>query len=72
MQNVPVIKLGLVAVSRDCFPIELSRTRRSKVAAACKASNVPVIEIETIVENERDVLKALDELKQKNVNALAL
>ncbi|MFZ1979071.1 MAG: fucose isomerase [Bacteroidota bacterium] len=72
MQNVPDIKLGLVAVSRDCFPIELSRTRRKNVAAACKEINVPVIEIETIIENERDVLKALDEIKQKNVNALAL
>ena len=25
MNNVPAVKLGLVAVSRDCFPIELSR-----------------------------------------------
>jgi L-fucose isomerase-like protein len=72
MQNIPVIKLGVVAVSRDCFPIELSRKRRRNVIAACKKMKVPVIEIETIVENDRDVLKALDELKKNNVNAVAL
>jgi L-fucose isomerase-like protein len=72
MQNIPDVKLGLVAVSRDCFPIELSKKRRQNVIAECKKQNVPVIEIETIIENERDVLKALDELKQKEINALAL
>ena len=72
MQNIPVVKLGIVAVSRDCFPIELSRKRRSNVVAACKELKVPVVEIETIIENERDVLKALDEVKQKNINALAI
>jgi L-fucose isomerase-like protein len=72
MQNIPAIKLGIVAVSRDCFPIELSHTRRSKVVAACKELHVPIVEIETIVENERDVLKALDEIKQKGINALAI
>ena len=24
MNNIPVVKLGLIAVSRDCFPIQLS------------------------------------------------
>ena len=24
MQNIPEVKLGIVAVSRDCFPITLS------------------------------------------------
>ncbi|MEW6507128.1 MAG: fucose isomerase [Bacteroidota bacterium] len=72
MQNIPNVKLGLVAVSRDCFPIELSRKRRQNVISECKNRNIPVIEIETIIENEKDVLKALDELKQKEVNAAAL
>ncbi len=72
MRNIPEIKLGVVAVSRDCFPIELSQKRRSRVVAACRELQVPVIEVETIIENERDVLKALDETKQKGVNALAL
>ena len=33
MENIPVIKLGLVAVSRDCFPIALSEKRRANIAA---------------------------------------
>ena len=72
MQNIPVVTLGLVAVSRDCFPLDLSRERRRRVAAACAARNIPIVEIETIVENERDALKALGELQQRGVNALAV
>jgi L-fucose isomerase-like protein len=72
MTNVPDVRLGIVAVSRDCFPIELSRRRRIAVVEACKAKGIPVTQIETVVENEKDALKALDELKEKKVNALAL
>jgi L-fucose isomerase-like protein len=72
MKNIPVINLGIVAVSRDCFPIELSQKRRSRVVASCRQKGVPVVEIETTIENEGDVLKALDEIKQKGVNALAV
>ncbi len=72
MQNIPQVKLGIIAVSRDCFPIELSRKRRQNVVTACKKKNIPVVEIETIIENERDMLKALDEIKQKGINALAI
>ena len=35
MENIPVIKLGLVAVSRDCFPIILSEKRRAAIAEKC-------------------------------------
>jgi L-fucose isomerase-like protein len=72
MQNIPAIKLGIVAVSRDCFPIDLSHKRRSRVVAACKELHVPIVELETIIENERDVLRALDEIAQKGINALVL
>ena len=72
MQNIPEIKLGIVAVSRDCFPIELSQKRRRQVAAACRELHIPLTEIETVIENERDVLKALDETREKGINALAL
>lgn len=72
MQNVPEVRLGIVAVSRDCFPIELSRKRRKAVVAECKKRKLPVVEIETIIENENDVLKALDELDEKDVNAIHL
>ena len=72
MQNMPEIKLGIVAVSRDCFPIQLSEKRRKMLVGECKEKNVPVTEIETIVESEKDVLNALKEIEDKNVNALVI
>jgi diadenylate cyclase len=36
MYNIPEIKLGIVAVSRDSFPIALSEKRRSAIKAAYK------------------------------------
>ena len=72
MKNVPPVKLGIVAVSRDCFPIELSKKRRARVVAECKAKAVRVVEIKTIVENEKDALKALDEVRVAGVNALVI
>ena len=36
MNNIPVVKLGIVAVSRDCFPIVLSEKRRAAIKAAYK------------------------------------
>jgi L-fucose isomerase-like protein len=72
MNNMPEIKLGVLAVSRDCFPAELSRKRRVSVVEECKKKNIPVTELETIVENENDVLKALEEVRAKDINALVL
>ncbi len=72
MENIPKINLGIIAVSRDCFPIELSRKRRKAVLTACKSKKVSITEIETIVENEKDVLKALKEIQNKNINALVI
>jgi len=72
MNNVPEVKLGIIAVSRDCFPIALSQKRRTKVVEACIKKGIPVIELQTTVENEGDVLKALDEIKTKSVNALLI
>ena len=34
--NIPTVKLGLVAVSRDCFPIGLSIARRTAITKAYK------------------------------------
>lgn len=72
MENLPQVKLGIVAVSRDCFPIELSEKRRGLVMDACKAKGIQIKEITTTVESETDALNALEELKQKDVNALVI
>ncbi len=72
MKNLPKIQLGLVAVSRDCFPRELSEKRRLKLAAVCKEKGITITEIKTVVENENDVQKALQEIRQQGVNALVV
>ena len=32
--NIPEVKLGIIAVSRDCFPIVLSERRRRAIVEA--------------------------------------
>ena len=68
--NIPQVKLGVVAVSRDCFPIDLSRRRRAAVVEAVKKAGGEITEIGTIIENEADSLKALKELQAEGCNAL--
>ena len=36
MNNMPELKIGIVAVSRDCFPESLSVSRREALIAAYK------------------------------------
>ncbi len=70
--NIPVVKLGVVAVSRDCFPIALSKNRRAKLVETYRKAGGEVVEINTIIENEVDAMKALQELKDNEVNALVV
>ena len=72
MKNTPTVKLGIVAVSRDCFPVSLSESRRSAVVAELGKLKLPITEIKTTVENENDTMKALDELKAAGCNALVV
>ena len=69
MQNIPVVKLGLVAVSRDCFPITLSEKRRAAIAEKCGQKNLEIVEIKTTVAHEKDMLKAVAELKANECTA---
>ncbi len=70
MSNIPQIKLGVVAVSRDCFPIKLSRTRRERLVEVYAQKYGPVVNVQTIIENENDVDGALKELRDGGANAL--
>lgn len=72
LTNIPEVKLGIIAVSRDCFIIDLSERRRAAVAAACKARGTDVYECRTTVENEGDMLKAVYEVKAAGCNALVV
>lgn len=72
MKNIPDIKLGIIAMSRDCFPIELSQKRRKNVVEACKEKGLSITGLETTIENENDMLKGLKEIEEKGVNALVI
>lgn len=72
MLNIPKVKIGIVAVSRDCFPINLSQTRRSKVVSYCQQKGIHIYEAKTTIENERDVLLAIEELKAAGINGLVV
>ena len=69
VQNVPEIKLGLIAVSRDCFPAMLSIQRRENIVRAYEGS---IYNCATIVENEKDMLDAVADVKQAGCNALVV
>ena len=70
MKNIPVVIPGIVAVSRNCFPIELSRKRRDEVCKQCAESGLKIKKISTIIETENDIVKAEDELIELGVNSL--
>jgi L-fucose isomerase-like protein len=72
MQNMPDVKIGLIAVSRDCFPASLSKTRRTRVAQICSRRTLPVVELKTLVETELDIPAALDEMDKSGINALVV
>ncbi len=71
-QNIPQVKLGIIAVSRDCFVISLSQRRRSAVAAACAEKGLSLYEAQTTVENEKDMEKAVAEVRSAGCNALVV
>ena len=70
--NIPEVKLGIIAVSRDCFPIALSEKRRAAIAAACQTKGVALYECKTTVENEHDMQKAVAEVTEAGCNALTV
>ncbi len=72
MNNIPEIKLGIVAVGRDCFPMELSQRRRQAVVTAFKEKYGDIYECEVCVENEIDMRKALKDINDAAVNALVV
>ncbi|MBR6499406.1 MAG: fucose isomerase, partial [Clostridia bacterium] len=74
MYNIPEVKLGVIAVSRDCFPIDLAQRRRSALIKALKSKGVKAVEIKTIIEGgiDQNVLEAYDEIKKSKINALVV
>jgi L-fucose isomerase-like protein len=69
MNNIPEVKLGIIAVSRDCFPMALAIRRREAIKAAYPGE---LYECPVTVENEKDMLKAVADVKAAGVNALVV
>ena len=69
MKNIPEVKLGMIAVSRDCFIISLSESRRAAIKAAYKGD---LYECPVTVENEKDMLAAVADVKAAGCNALVV
>jgi L-fucose isomerase-like protein len=72
MINVPTINLGIIAVSRDCFVISLSEKRKEAIVESLKGKYGNVLCASCVVENEKDVHIALEEVKNAGCNALVV
>ncbi|HAH62680.1 MAG TPA: fucose isomerase [Treponema sp.] len=69
--NIPDVKMGIIAVSRDCFVISLSERRRAEIVKVF-SKNDSIYEAKTTVENENDMIKAVEEVKKAGCNALCV
>ncbi len=69
MQNIPEVKIGIVATSRSCFPSSLAERRREAIVKAYKGE---IFDCKTLIIQEKDVSQALDELEKAKVNALVI
>lgn len=75
MRNVPEVKVGIVAVSRDCFPESLSVNRRKALVEAYtkKYNAQEIYECPVcIVESEIHMVQALKDIQEAGCNALAV
>ncbi|NQU76884.1 MAG: fucose isomerase [Planctomycetes bacterium] len=72
LSNTPKVKLGIVGVSRDCFPLSLTRTRLTKLMNALKKHSVQAERCAVVIENENNALKAVSDLVRKGCNAAVI
>ena len=75
MKNMPELKIGVVAVSRDCFPESLSVSRREALIKAYreKYGDRDIYECPIcIVESEIHMVQALEDIKAAGCNALVV
>ncbi len=75
MENMPAVKLGIVAVSRDCFPESLSVNRRKALVEAYgkKYDRNNIYECPVcIVESELHMVQALEDVKAAGCHGLVV
>jgi L-fucose isomerase-like protein len=73
--NRPAEKIGIVAVSRDCFPESLSVNRRQNLMKALKERHPDLDVYECpicIVESEIHMVQALEDIKKAGCNSLVV
>jgi len=74
-ENLPKVKVGIVAVSRDCFPESLSVDRRKALVKAYedKYGKGDIYECPVcIVESEIHMVQALEDVKKAGCNAIVV
>lgn len=69
MKNIPEVKVGIIAVSRGCFPVALAERRRDAVAQAYGAG---LYICPICVETELDAKNAVAKVREAGVNALCV
>jgi len=72
MINMPEVRIGIVGVSRDCFPVELTKRRLNNLIDACRKKGLSVFECGTVIERETDALAAIAEMEKAGVNAAVI
>ena len=73
--NIPKAKVGIVAVSRDCFPASLAINRRKALidAYTAKYDKDDIYECPVcIIESEIHMVEALEDVKKAGCNALVV
>ncbi|MBT3201373.1 MAG: fucose isomerase [Phycisphaerales bacterium] len=72
LKNAPKVKLALVGVSRDCFPVSQTKTRLKTLARAYRDIGGKPYTCKTIIETEADAMTALAEVLDAGCNAAVI
>ena len=72
LKNAPKVKLALVGVSRNCFSVDLTKTRLKSLARACRDAGGRPYTCKTIIETEADAMGALGEVIDAGCNAAVI
>lgn len=70
--NIPTIKLGVIAASRNNFANELSLASRAEFMIEAATQSLPAFECKTLVVTEMDAKAALQEAKEAGCEALVV
>ncbi|MBP5321103.1 MAG: fucose isomerase [Kiritimatiellae bacterium] len=73
MLNQAKVKLGIIGVSRDCFPASLTKKRLAALMAEVKKAKLEgVVDCPVTIENEQDTMAALAWARKEGINAVCM